>query len=122
MALDTTYRTQSRQEVCTASEVAQPGSIGEVSALVKKARAAGQKVKVVGTRHSTTDILCTSGLALDLSLMNAVEINSESMEVRAEAGATQEEVLMKLAEAGFTVIGPFVKFSGEKPYVYLHSL
>lgn len=117
--LSSTYATQSAGEVCTASEVAQPRSVEEVSALVKGARKAGQKVKVVGTRHSTTDIICTDGLALDLSLMKAVEVNLEEREATIQTGATQEEVHAKLAEAGFSVIHPFAKYLGERLCMYI---
>lgn len=109
-----TYASQSTSEVCTPSAIETPKNAGEVSAIVKKAREAGQKVKVVGTRHASSDIICTTGIALDLVQMNKIEINTESMEVTMETGATQEQVLGRLGEEGFTVIHPFVKYAGEE--------
>jgi L-gulono-1,4-lactone dehydrogenase len=61
-----------------------------------------RRVKVAGAGHSFTDIACTDGLMLDLSLMNRM-LRVAGDEVTVEAGITIRELGPALAERGLAL-------------------
>jgi L-gulonolactone oxidase len=56
-----------RNQACAPAEIRRPRSEAELAELVKRAAAAGQRVKAVGAGHSFTSIACTDGVLVDLS-------------------------------------------------------
>ena len=69
------------------STVAHPATTAEVVALVRKAAAAGKRVKAIGAGHSFTPIGVTDGVLLHLDRMNSVlGWDTELGRVRVQAG------------------------------------
>ncbi|GMH36623.1 hypothetical protein BSKO_04496 [Bryopsis sp. KO-2023] len=112
VSAETTFVSQSGAERCEFSERLRPSSVVEIQNIVKKARDNGQKVKAVGTRHSSSDINCAGGIALDLSNIASIKVDPKKMRATVGAGATHETMLNALQEQGYSVIHPSMKFSG----------
>lgn len=69
------------------STIAHPAGTAEVVALVRKATAAGKRVKAIGAGHSFTPIGVTDGVLLHLDRMNSVlGWDTELGRVRVQAG------------------------------------
>jgi len=66
------WRNWGRTQRCEPAAVETPASELEVREAIRRARAAGQRVKVVGSGHSFTDIACTDGRMLTLDALNRV--------------------------------------------------
>jgi L-gulono-1,4-lactone dehydrogenase len=72
---------------CAPAATAYPGTDAELVAVVKRAAADGQHVKVAGTGHSFTDIACTDGLQVGLEDYGRVlDVDREAGLVIAQAG------------------------------------
>jgi FAD-linked oxidoreductase len=76
-----TWTNWARQQRCAPERIEKPRSEDELIRAVTEAR----RVKVVGSGHSFTDIACTDGVLVDLSLMRDVR-SVEGNEVTVEAG------------------------------------
>jgi L-gulono-1,4-lactone dehydrogenase len=76
-----TWTNWARQQRCAPERIEKPRSEEELIRAVTGAR----RVKVVGSGHSFTDIACTDGVLVDLSLMRDVR-SVEGNEVTVEAG------------------------------------
>jgi FAD/FMN-containing dehydrogenase len=78
-----------------------PNTVEEVQAIVNKARADGQKIKVVGGRHSMNNIFKTDGIIVDLCNLNRVlSIDPQNHIVEVEAGLTLGEAIVACANKG----------------------
>jgi L-gulono-1,4-lactone dehydrogenase len=74
---------------CQPAAVDRPASVAELSEVVSRAAATGQRVKVVGSGHSFTDIACTSGRQVKLDrLARVVDVDTTTRQVTVEAGIT----------------------------------
>ncbi|MFI6868925.1 D-arabinono-1,4-lactone oxidase [Nocardia sp. NPDC050406] len=74
---------------CTPASIAEPGSAEEIAALLKRAEAAGQTVRVAGSGHSFTETVLTDGLLMRLSKLNRIHsVDRASGLVRVDAGLT----------------------------------
>jgi L-gulono-1,4-lactone dehydrogenase len=81
------WRNWAGNQTCAPAATAYPGTGARLAAVIKKAAAAGQHVKVVGTGHSFTDIACTDGLQIGLDDYGRVlDVDREHGLVVAEAG------------------------------------
>jgi L-gulono-1,4-lactone dehydrogenase len=81
------WRNWAGNQTCDPSATAYPGTDAELAAIVKRAAAGGQPVKVVGTGHSFTDIACTDGLQVGLRHYGRVlDVDREAGLVVAQAG------------------------------------
>src|SRR4051812_33138055 len=81
-----------------------PATEGDLVDLVKRAEAAGRRVKVVGTGHSFTDIACTSGSQVVLDRYNRVlSVDSSARRVTAQAGITIADLSRALAHEGLAL-------------------
>lgn len=86
---------------CRPAEVEHPASEEEIFAALKRASAAGERVKVVGAGHSFTDIACTGGRMLKLDAYDRVlEVDTAARTVTVEAGITIYQLAEVLAEYG----------------------
>ncbi|MBF6326906.1 D-arabinono-1,4-lactone oxidase [Nocardia transvalensis] len=86
---------------CAPAEVATPRSAEEVAALLERAEAAGQAVRVAGAGHSFSDTVLTDGMLLNLSQLNRIlQVDRASGLVRVEAGATLNELSNALHPMG----------------------
>lgn len=112
VGLEPTYSSALGFETCKASSVATPTSIQEVQNVVRDAREAGLNVRVVGNRLSATDIICTDGVAVDMSNFQQVDIDVGNEQVTVGSGATVHRLDTELALAGYSLIHPAVKFTG----------
>ena len=86
---------------CLPAEVEYPASEEDIVAALKRAAAAGERVKVPGTGHSFTDIACTGGRMLRLDGYNRVlEVDAAARTVTVEAGITIAALAEELARNG----------------------
>jgi FAD-linked oxidoreductase len=101
MAERDTWRNWARNQRCTPAAWETPRSDLEVVEAVRRARSAGQAVKVVGNGHSFTDVACTDGRLLSLDLLDRVlAVDTEAGTVTVEAGITIRQLNRELAERG----------------------
>lgn len=100
--------------VCKPQEYFEPKTVEEVVSIVQQAQEENVKVKAVGARLSTTDIMCTDGYAVDISALNKVEIFEEDRQVRVGAGATLGKLQDALKKKGLGVSLPTSKYSGNQ--------
>jgi L-gulonolactone oxidase len=102
------WRNWGRNQSCTPAAVEQPESELEVAEAVRRARSAGQKVKVVGAGHSFTDIACTDGRLLRLDRLDrVVALDPEARTVTVEGGIPMWKLNEELAtrELAFPNLG-----------------
>jgi L-gulonolactone oxidase len=77
----------------------QPASEAEVVELVARAKSEGKKIRVVGTGHSWSAIVCTGEWLVNLDRLNSiVTIDTESKQVTVQAGMRLKELNEVLAE------------------------
>jgi L-gulonolactone oxidase len=89
---------------CAPRSIERPGSEDEVADLVRKAAAAGERVKVVGAGHSFTPIACTDGRLLDLRRCAQVRsVDSATGRVTIGAGITLEQLNDELQRRGLAM-------------------
>jgi L-gulono-1,4-lactone dehydrogenase len=81
------WRNWGRNQQCSPAAVETPASELEVVEAVRRAKRAGQTVKVVGAGHSFTGIACTDGRMLRLGSLNrVVAIDADAGTVTVEGG------------------------------------
>jgi L-gulono-1,4-lactone dehydrogenase len=84
--------------------VESPGSELEVAEAVRRAAAAGQRVKAVGSGHSFTDVACTDGRLLRLDRLDrVVAIDEDARTVTVEAGIPLWRLNDELARRGLAL-------------------
>jgi FAD/FMN-containing dehydrogenase len=85
----------------TPARVEKPESVEAIKKIVNEAREAGQKIKVIGGRHSMNNIFKTGGIVVDLCKLNRVlSIDPQSYVVEVEAGLTLGEAIVACANKG----------------------
>ena len=98
------WRNWGRTQRCEPAAVETPASELEVREAIRRARAAGQRVKVVGSGHSFTDIACTDGRMLTLDALNrVVAVDEATRLVTVEAGMTIQRLNDELALRGLAL-------------------
>jgi L-gulonolactone oxidase len=98
------WRNWGRNQSCAPAAVDRPAGEGEIVAVVKRAAAAGQTVKVVGSGHSFTDIACTNGRLVRLDRHdNILDADQQAMTVRVQAGMTIARLNEELAVLGLAL-------------------
>ena len=86
---------------CTPDQIAHPSTEGELAHLVERARGVGAKVRVAGSGHSFTPVVCTDDTIVDLSRYRSVlEIDSAAATATVQAGITLREMNAVLAANG----------------------
>ena len=103
-----------RNHHCTPTRVAGPASEAELIALVRDARARGGRVKVVGARHSWSDIAMGDDTLVHLDgMQKLVEVDADAGRVRVEAGIRLWRLNDALAERGLAlpIVGSVVEQS-----------
>jgi len=89
---------------CSPRIIESPASEVEIVAIVRAAADRGERVKVIGSGHSFTDIGCTEGCLIKLDRYNKVlEVDREARTVRAQAGVTILELSEALAQFGLAM-------------------
>lgn len=81
---------------CSPTRVESPTSEEEIVAIVRAAAERGERVKVIGSGHSFTDIGCTDGCLIKLDNFNKVlEVDRDAATITAQAGIT----ILQLSDA-----------------------
>lgn len=89
---------------CTPTRIESPSTEQEIVAVVRQARERSERVKVIGSGHSFTDIGCTDGCLIRLDRYNRVlGIDREKKTVTAQAGITILQLSAALAEVGLAM-------------------
>jgi sugar-1,4-lactone oxidase-like protein len=104
----------SRHHSCDPVRVERPEDEAGVVALVKEARAKGLGIKVVGARHSWSDIAMGDGILVSLErLQDVVELDVAASTVRAQAGIRLHRLNDELDARGFAlpIVGSVVEQS-----------
>ena len=87
---------------CVPTRVHQPTSGEEVSAIVRQAAEAGERVKVIGGAHSFTDAAMTDGHLLSLDAMDRV-VRVAGRDVTVQAGIRLRDLNEQLAHHGLAM-------------------
>jgi FAD-linked oxidoreductase len=99
-----TFRNWGGNQRCRPVAVEEPGSVLEVVEAVRRARAAGQRTRVVGSGHSFTALACTDGRQMRLDRLDRVlAVDREAMTVTVEAGMPLWRLNRALAERGLAL-------------------
>lgn len=103
-AMSRTISNWSRTQRCKPSCFAQPVDEAELLGLVREARAAGTKIKLVGARHSWSDIAMTDHMMINLDRMQAiVAVDHARARVRVQAGIRLHRLADELAARGLAL-------------------
>jgi L-gulonolactone oxidase len=98
------WRNWAGDEGCAPAAFERPASVGEIGAALARAVDAGQRVRVVGSGHSFTDVACTDGRLLSLERMDRVlDVDRDSGRVRVEGGITIRALNAALATHGLAL-------------------
>jgi FAD-linked oxidoreductase len=89
---------------CSPARVESPNSEDEIATIVRAAAARGERVKVVGSGHSFTDIGCTDGCLIKLDGYDKVlELDRDAATITAQAGITILQLSDALAHFGLAM-------------------
>lgn len=99
-----TWRNWAGNQHADPLDVAHPGGAEEVAAIVRRAVAAGQRAKPIGSGHSFTGIGLTDGIQLDLDrLSGLVRLDRDSGLVTVEAGMPLYRLNSILEQSGLSL-------------------
>src|SRR6187549_1430531 len=87
---------------CVPAAVHQPASTDEVATIVRRAEAAGRRVKAIGAGHSFTDAAMTDGDLLSLDAMRGV-LRVDGSDVTVQAGIRLSDLNAQLAQHGLAM-------------------
>lgn len=86
---------------CRPQEYLRARTVDEVREVVTRAARSGTNVRVVGSKHSFTPVVCTDGIILDISALSGVEhVDPVTHRARIQAGSTIASVGPQLWDAG----------------------
>ncbi len=89
---------------CNPTRIESPASEDEIATIVRAAAARGERVKVIGSGHSFTDIGCTDGCLIKLdSYTKVLDVDREAATVTAQAGITILQLSDALAHFGLAL-------------------
>jgi FAD-linked oxidoreductase len=98
------WRNWAGDERCRPAAIERPGSVAEIVAALECAAAQHQRVRVVGSGHSFSDIALTDGRLLALDRMaRLLDVDRSTGLVRVQAGITIRELNCRLAEHGLAL-------------------
>ncbi len=98
------WRNWAGDERCAPAAIERPTSIAEIAAVLERAAAHGQRVRVAGAGHSFSDIALTDGRLLRLDRMSRLlEIDRSSGLVRVQGGITIHALNARLAAIGLAL-------------------
>lgn len=98
------FRNWSGVHVCSPTAIREPRDEAEVAELIASAAARGERVKVVGARHSWSDAMCTDGLLLRLDRMQRLlDVDLAAKQVTVEAGLRLHRLNRELWEHGLAL-------------------
>ena len=89
---------------CSPTRIQSPVSEEEIVGIVRGAAERGERVKVIGSGHSFTDIGCTDGCLVKLDRYNQVlKVDREGARITAQAGITILQLSAALAPFGLAM-------------------
>lgn len=89
---------------CRPTRIVWPKSEDQIVGIVREAREHGEKVKVIGSGHSFTDIGCTDGVLMMLDhYSKVIGVDPEKATITAQAGITILQLSAALAEVGLAM-------------------
>ncbi|HEX3036781.1 MAG TPA: D-arabinono-1,4-lactone oxidase [Thermodesulfobacteriota bacterium] len=89
---------------CRPAKKFMPASVNEVIKIVKEARANGQKIRVAGTGHSWTDLVCTDGYLISLDKLNRViSVDKNISQITVQAGIKIQDLNDELDRHGLAL-------------------
>lgn len=98
------WRNWGRNQECHPAALERPASVLEVAEALRRARDAGEAVKVVGGGHSFTDAACTDGRMLSLEhLDRVIEVDQAAGTVTVEAGMSIRALNQELVTHGLAL-------------------
>lgn len=100
------YKSYQNSVYCTASSpILYPTNSKELHQIIRTAIIANQTVKLIGSRHSITDVICTDGIPVSTKHINYTLFDSDCSDtVTVGSGAELKDVLEYLHQFGKTLI------------------
>ncbi|KAJ6645515.1 L-gulonolactone oxidase [Pseudolycoriella hygida] len=99
----TDYSSYVRYPLCRTSHAVRfPTNLEDVVSIINEAIYRGVSVKAFGMRHSTTDIICTDGIPIDMRLLKSMKMNDDKT-VTFGAGVTLQEAGEFLLQHGLAL-------------------
>jgi FAD-linked oxidoreductase len=100
----TEWRNWAGEQRCRPAAIERPASTAEIAVSLERAVERGERVRVVGSGHSFSDIALTDGRLLRLERMARVlDVDRASGLVRVQAGITIRDLNARLAEHGLAL-------------------
>ena len=97
-------RNWAKNQACIPTGIERPRSTDEVAAVVRRAHAAGQRVKAIGAGHSFTAAAMTGGTLISLEhLDRVIDVDAEARRVTVQAGKTLRALGDELAALGLAM-------------------
>jgi len=85
--MSSTWKNWSESVICHPTEIIYPSTEGEISAIIKNAKARNQKIRVVGTGHSFTALVATNSILISLDrLTGLISVDKTNLEAEVFAG------------------------------------
>jgi L-gulono-1,4-lactone dehydrogenase len=98
------WRNWAGDESCRPTAIERPGSVEEVVAGLERAGAAGERLRVVGSGHSFSDVACSDGRLMTLERMDRVlDVDRVGGRVRVQGGITLHALNAALACHGLAM-------------------
>ncbi|KXN64798.1 FAD-binding domain-containing protein, partial [Conidiobolus coronatus NRRL 28638] len=94
---------QYKIECESSSPILYPKTLEKLQDIIKNAIRSGDKIKVVGSRHSITDAICTDGIPIHMKHFDEVSVNKREGTVTLGAGLEIMDAMDRLMEFGVTV-------------------
>eukprot|EP00057_Strongylocentrotus_purpuratus_P008922 XP_011663396.1 PREDICTED: L-gulonolactone oxidase isoform X2 [Strongylocentrotus purpuratus] len=87
------FRNWAETFFCKPERYFEPQDTSELTQIVERARTEGKRVKVCGSRHSPSDIACTTGYMINMKHINKVlSVDVDKHQIRVEAGVQLEKL------------------------------
>jgi FAD-linked oxidoreductase len=98
------WRNWAGDEACLPAAIERPASVEDLVAIMARAAALGQRVRMAGAGHSFSDIACTDGRLVLLDRMRRVlDVDRSRGLVRVQGGITIRELNRELAGHGLAL-------------------
>ena len=99
------FRNWAENESCRPDSYFLPETEQEIIEIIKQAKSAAKKIRVVGAGHSWSPVVCTNDFLLSLDSYNKVlEIDKTRKRIRVQAGIRLKEINRILDENGLALV------------------
>jgi L-gulonolactone oxidase len=98
------WRNWAGDESCWPVAIERPRDVAEIVGALERAATAGERLRVVGSGHSFTDVACSDGRLLSLERMDRVlDVDRDSGRARVEGGIAIHALSAALAAEGLAL-------------------